>query len=434
MVKESVLSESDFSIRIKWLMFLRILFSSLLLGSTMIVHFGKPHPTMEKPLIFLYGLIAAIFFLSVIYTLLLRKFQNNIYFGYVQVGIDTVIVSIIIFLTGSYYSLFSFLYLVVIIYASMLLYRKGSMIMAALCSIQYGVMVDLEYYAILRPFGTEETIAYSSYLWSQILYKVLITIIACFAVAFLSSVLAEQAKESRKELQAMEAHVKRVEKMAIIGEMAAGLAHEIKNPLASLRGAIQMLTDDLKKDETSERLLQIVMREADRLNSLVNDFLLFARPPRGKSQPIDLQSTIAEIVDLFEKDCKCHDKIKITLQIPSNLRIDMDPMHFKQILWNLLLNSAESIENSGEITITAIPIKSKHVAIKITDSGKGIPPDIIKSIFDPFYTTKPNGSGLGLSIVHRIIESYNGRIDVESVVNKGTSFTIKLKRSESELT
>ncbi len=414
--------------RLKWLMFGRVVFTSLLLGSMTILQLSERPAQKDNPLLILYGLISGIFLLSFFYTLLLNRVKRELYFAYLQIGIDTLIVTLIIIVTGGFSSIFSFLYLVVIIYSSMLLYRNGSMIMAAFCSIQYGLMVDFEYYGLLKPFVIDSGISTISYPWTQVIYKVLITMIACFAVAFLSSLLAEQARKTKKELMEMEEHVKRVEKMAAAGELGAGLAHEIKNPLASLAGSIQILREEITYDSKHDRLMKIVLREADRLSSLVNNFLLFAKPPAGKIEPIELEKALSEIIELFEKGESCSSRITIKKITIPNIWIGMDTEQFRQILWNLLLNSAEAIHGVGNIEIKMYPLKNKYVGIDISDDGCGMTRETMASIFDPFFTTKPSGTGLGLSIVHRILESYDNWLNVESEVNKGTTFTLKLRR------
>ncbi|MEJ2281978.1 MAG: ATP-binding protein, partial [Desulfobacterales bacterium] len=270
-------------------------------------------------------------------------------------------------------------------------------------SIQFGIMVDFEYYDVLRPFVTDGGMLASNHPWNQVLYKILITMTACFAVAFLSSFLSEQVRTTRRELRVMENHVKRVEKMAAVGEMAAGLAHEIKNPLASLTGSIQLLREDIRYDPDHDRLMQIILREADRLSSLANNFLLYARPPAGKVEAIELEKELRDTAELY----------------------------LRQILWNLLLNASEAIDGQGVIDIEMYEQKNKRACIKITDNGCGMSPDELKSIFDPFFTTKPSGTGLGLSIVHRILEAYDFWMDVESEANKGTTFTLHFKQMDS---
>ena len=419
---------SEFYNKIKWLMFFRVLFTTLLLGSTIILQLNESSSPLARPLLLLYGLIAGIFLLSFIYSLILLRVKQGLLFAYIQCGIDTFIVTLIIYVTGCFASIFSFLYLVVIVYSSMLLFRKGSMIIASLCCIQYGIMVDLEYYGIILPSVMKGGALAADYDWSIVLYRIVMIIFACFAVAFLSSLLAEQAESTRKELLAMKDRVKRAEKLAAIGEMAAGLTHEIKNPLASLTGAIQLLKDEISYNYDHDKLMQIVLRETDRLSTLASDFLLFAKPPTGKVEKIKLDEALREIVELFEKDSACGGKILINNEFHPDIWIEMDPAHLRQVFWNLLLNAAEAIKGSGVIKIKTYPLNNnKHVCIKITDNGCGMSEETARSIFDPFFTTKHSGTGLGLSIVHSILESYNIWINVESEIDHGTTFTLNVK-------
>jgi len=423
---------SEFYHKLKWLMFSRVLFTTLLLGSTIILQLSENISFLAPSLLLLYALITTTFLLSFIYAMAFRRIKREIPFAYIQIGIDTFIVTLIIYVTGSSSSIFSFLYLVVIIYSSMLFFRKGSMIMASLCSIQYGIMINLEYYNILKPLATGGGgVLSADYSGSHVLYNVLITMIACFAVAFLSSVLSEQARETRKELATMEEHVKRVEKMAAAGEMAAGLAHEIKNPLASLTGAIQLLGEDILYDPEHDKLMQIVLREADRLSSLVSNFLLFAKPPVGKPEPVNLGKALKETVELFEKDSKGCEEISIEKELIPDIWIEVDAFHLRQILWNLLLNAAEAIDGPGRIRLKIYPSKNRMAYLEIADNGCGMDRETINSIFSPFFTTKQNGTGLGLSIVHSILESYNSWLEVESRIGEGSKFSFKFKQIDS---
>jgi len=409
-------------------MFFRILFSVVLLGATTVLQFGENATPMESSFLVLYGFIITIFLISLIYSRLLKRVKNEVLLAFIQIGIDTFFVTLIIFGTGGYLSVFSFLYLVVIVYSSMLLPMKGTMVIAGLCSVQFGVLVELEYFGILNPFGTDANLLATAYGWNQIALKLVITMIACFAVAFLSSLLAEQTRKTKIKLRTMEGHVKRVEKMAAIGEMAAGLAHEIKNPLASLSGSIQLLKEDMRYDPDHDRLMQIILREADRLSSLASNFLLYARPPAGKVEPIQLDRVVLEAAELFEKDASNNGRITTSKQVSQDLWISMDRGHLHQILWNLLLNAAEAIKDKGQIGIEMFPLKNKLACVKITDNGCGISDETLASIFDPFFTTKPNGAGLGLSIVHRILEDYDAWLNVESELNKGTTVTLNFKQ------
>ncbi len=414
--------------RLRLLMLFRVLFTTLLLGSTVILQFGRGYSVLDPPLVTLYVLIASIFFLSLLYAVMLPRVGALARFAALQIGIDTFIVTSVIFVTGGFASIFSFLYLVVIIYSSMLQERGGSVVMAGLCSVQYAVLVNLEYYRLFSPFVLDATPAAMAYPWRNVLYKVLITTISCFAVAFLSDMLAEQARRSRKTIKAMEERVRRVEKLASMGEMAAGMAHELKNPLAALAGSIQLLGQERLDNPVHDRLIQIALRETRQLNDLLTNFLMFARPPAGKPKAMQLDRAVAEIVSLFERDGTRAGSIAIVRRLTPGLWVKMDPVHLKQVLWNLLLNAAEAIEGEGTITVEVEAERGTAVRIRIQDTGCGMSAELLGNIFNPFFTTKADGTGLGLSMVHRILESCNGWLTVDSEPGRGSVFTVTLPR------
>ena len=239
----------------------------------------------------------------------------------------------------------------------------------------------------------------------------------------------------------MEEQMKRTDKMAAVGLLAAGMAHEIRNPLASLSGSIQMLKSELVLDDPQRHLMEITLRESERLNALITDFLLFAQPPQTHRMPWELSKLIQETIDLFIHSPSFHEGIRILPPSPrEGVKAMVDPDQMKQVFLNLLLNSAQAMPHGGEISIRvekgkdALGEKSlarptqrsgkEWVKMTITDSGVGIPLQDKEKIFEPFFTTKEGGTGLGLSIVHKIIENHHGMIKVESEIGKGSTFTI----------
>jgi two-component system sensor histidine kinase PilS (NtrC family) len=251
--------------------------------------------------------------------------------------------------------------------------------------------------------------------------------VACYAVAILSGILALQLKGAKQDLKIVQEHLKRVEKMAAMDEMISGIAHEIKNPLASLSGSIQLLQEDTKPGSYEDKLMQIILRETHRLENIVNDIRLFAKPHTDNAIDIKLADAIEETVELFSNDPEWNQKIRVTAKMNKKLSVFIDPSHFAQILWNLLKNAAQSIKGHGEIKILLKPSLNNRVHLSIKDSGTGIHPKDYTHIFDPFYTSKPDGTGLGLSIIHRLIDTYNGVIHFESTPGKGTVFTVLFK-------
>jgi two-component system sensor histidine kinase PilS (NtrC family) len=240
----------------------------------------------------------------------------------------------------------------------------------------------------------------------------------------------------------MEEQMKRVDKMAAVGLLAAGMAHEIRNPLASLSGSVQMLNTELNLDDHQQHLMEITLREAERLNTLITDFLLFAQPPQTHKILTPIGSLLEETLDLFIHSPSFHDGIRILR--PSGqekIRASIDPDQMKQVFWNLFINAAQSMSNGGKIEVqlgkgkapggTSLSLSSQlrakeWIKISITDSGNGIALEEKEKIFEPFFTTKENGTGLGLSIVHKIIENHQGSIKVESELGRGSTFTIFL--------
>ncbi|MFH2065871.1 MAG: ATP-binding protein [Pseudomonadota bacterium] len=418
----------DYSRKMKGLIFFRALFALLLLGSSVIYGFQHFKSTPVPSFLIILGLCVMMLVESAIYFLIYRKVPQAAWFAYLQLIVDSFMITMIVFITGSFISFFAFLYLIVIICSSMFLFKTGSLIIAVVCSIQYTFLILFEFWGILPPINIDIGVTAADFGIHQILFKIVATIIACFAVAFLSSVLAEQEKRTKKELQDLEEHVKRVEKSAAIGEMAAGLAHEIKNPLASLSGSIQLLKEEIRYDPQHDKLMRIVLREADRLSRLVSDFLLFARPAIGKPVRFNLHKFLSETIELFKKDRTCLGVIEFVEPLDGNLFVEMDPGHLQQVLWNLFLNAAYSVDENGKVSISLYPVKKTHVCIEVRDNGCGMSEETLKSIFDPFFTTRPEGTGLGLSIVQRILSTYDCQLDVESRIHHGTAFTLKLKQ------
>jgi two-component system sensor histidine kinase PilS (NtrC family) len=420
--------EGELRERLQKLTLLRLVFSALLLGSTLFLEVSREDPPTTAARFILYGLIGFIFCASLAYTLAIGRVARVRRLALAQILADTLIVTLILLATGGYSSPFSFLYLVVIVYSSLLLGRRGTVMIAALCIIQFGIMVDLEYFGLLNPFQSAGNRMSSIPGWDDAITKIATIMAGCIIVAFLSSFLSDQLLRTRRELHLMEAHVKRVEKMAAVGEMAARLAHEIKNPLASLSGAIQMLREDTRFDPDHDRLMRIILREADRLSSLSSNFLLYARPPAGKIQPVEVEKALRETVELFGKRGANGKRVTTTLVAQPGIWVAMDPAHLQQVLWNLLVNAAEAIEDSGQIRIELSTLRDRQVCLQVADTGAGMSAETIKFIFDPFFTTKACGTGLGLPIVHRILEAYQGRIDVYSEPDQGATFRIYLRQ------
>jgi two-component system sensor histidine kinase PilS (NtrC family) len=238
------------------------------------------------------------------------------------------------------------------------------------------------------------------------------------------------------KMKNMEADLKRADRLAAIGELSARIAHEIRNPLASISGSVQLITQGEGADRYDKKLLNIVQRETDRLNELIKDFLVYARPVEPFIIPILLRQFLFDLSALLRTDPR-FERVTIGNECPEGLTIVADRDQIQQVFWNLFVNAAEAMPGGGEILIGAEVLRGADmgvrpgnaVKISVADNGKGISPNDLQKVFEPFYTTKAGGTGLGLATVYRIIESHAGRIRVDSRPDEGTVFTILLPSS-----
>jgi two-component system sensor histidine kinase PilS (NtrC family) len=233
------------------------------------------------------------------------------------------------------------------------------------------------------------------------------------------------------EVKRMEAQVRQADRLAAIGRLAAGLAHEIRSPIASIRGSIEVLRQNLKPQGADRRLMDIVLRESDRLDGTIAEFLDFSRPRRREPVLTDLTQMIDEVLLLLGQ--QAGPVLRIVREYPDGtVKTYVDPAQIRQALWNLCRNAVTAMPQGGTLRVaahlgrTADPTQRPVVEIVVEDSGPGVPPEHLPHIFEPFYTTKPDGTGLGLAIVHRIIQEHEGDIRVESPAGGGARFVIML--------
>ncbi len=226
-------------------------------------------------------------------------------------------------------------------------------------------------------------------------------------------------------IRAMEARMRQADRLATLGRMAANIAHEIRNPLASLTGAIEVLTSSAAASDAQERLSQIVLRESERLNQIITNFLEYARPAPLALEMVDVADVLEGVLFLLEHRA-ASGGLKIVRAFSAPLVWRVDPQRFRQVLWNLCLNAVEAMPEGGELRVGATAVPGHKLEVSVADSGHGIAPDDLAHIFEPFFSTKPGGTGLGLSLVHRFVQEHGGDVDVRSTPGLGTMFTVTL--------
>jgi two-component system sensor histidine kinase PilS (NtrC family) len=235
------------------------------------------------------------------------------------------------------------------------------------------------------------------------------------------------------EIRSMEESVRRKDRLAAVGRVGAGLAHEIRNPLGAMRGAIQVLQSNTPPESMQADLMDIILRESDRLNSIITNFLSYARPKVGSVSETDICEAIRDTFTLLRHS----PDVKETHELneffpPESVFISADVAQLKQVFWNLARNALQAMPNGGKLNVRLEPISLSRIRIIFEDSGRGMSPEQVEQLFEPFSNSTSGGTGLGLSIVYQIIRDHGGTINVRSVEEEGTVITIELPR-ESRL-
>ena len=537
----------------------RIVIVTLFLGTTIFVDIRKHiFPVSQITINFFYIIAAAIYFFSIIYILLfkfVKGLQHNIY---LQITVDVILITFVIFMTGNTQVDYSLFYTLAIIYSVIFLGSRGGFIVATASSIFYGLLMELQFYKVV-PFISSIEYDYNLQ-FTDVLTNTLVHIVSFYVLAILASFVVEQEKKTRSlleekesefnqldllfrsivesvytgvmtidlqnkiktfnhaaeeitgfmrtkvrdrkiedvfpefvpfltvetineqtkkrleviitgktgneinlglsisplkgrydnqignilifqdltKIKQMEIKLERSKNMALIGEMAAGLAHEMRNPLAAITGSIELLRQELKLDGTDERLMQIILRGKDQLDSFARDFLSLARPVPVSRELVDLNEVIEEVLDYIKLNKNWTSKIKIVKVFSIKAKAFANKEQVRQIINNLVLNAIQSMEERGVLSIETKMTrqeddKIEYAELQVSDTGCGIKEKDLKKIFEPFFTNKEKGTGLGLTIVNHIVDGYNGRIKIESTLNQGTVCSVWLPGNKEDL-
>ena len=538
--------------RLATLILVRLVVSTVLLGSAIVIQISHPGVLPVDPFFFLIGLTYA---LSVVYLATLRCADRHRWLIDAQLGGDAILVSAFISVTGGITSYFSSLYVLPIIAASTLSFRRGAVQVAGLSALLYLGLVSAQYLAVGGlltlpwPF-LNDVIALPPLGYAQ--YTVAINLFGFVAVALLSGSLAEgvrsagmrleRASTQMADLRAFNQHVidsllsglittdeegrvltfnraaemisglpaasaigrdvadlfqidvslrerfrqpgatplrmdaayhtpdgrtidigfttssivfpdgrrgvlvtfqdvtavRRLERnarlqqrLAAVGEMAAGIAHEIRNPLAAMSGSIQVLRQELPLSEEQAQLMDIVLRESERLNDTIRSFLAYARPQRFAVARLDVRTVLQDTALLLRNGSDVRDDHVVDVDVPPDpVWFDADENQLRQILWNLATNGLRAMPDGGRLLIAIAHDASSgadsDVVLTVKDEGVGIPPEEIETIFQPFHSSFDKGTGLGLAIVHRVVTDYGGTIQVSSMRGSGTTIRVRM--------
>jgi two-component system sensor histidine kinase PilS (NtrC family) len=536
--------------RLSTLIAARVVIVTLLMGSAILIQISRPGAFPIDPF---FGLIGLTYALSVFYLATLRFAERHLWLVDLQFGVDALLVSAFIHVTGGITSNFSSLYLLPIIAASMIRYRRVAVQLAALSAVMYLALVAVQYVNFDLPLARRFSPAVELPTIRVAQYTVAINLGGFIAVALLAGSLAdslrsagarlEDASHRIRDLRAFNEYVinsllsglmttddegriltfnraastiigvpaaqvigrnvvevmqmsesvkprlagliagrslkvdcqhrtaggrlievgltastltfpgggtgyvwsfqdvtdhRRLERdarlrqrLAAVGEMAAGIAHEIRNPLASMSGSIQVLRQELPLSEDQAQLMDIVLRESERLNDTIRSFLAYARPQRSALARLDVRRILQDAATLLRNNTEVRSDHLIDVDVPADpVWCEADENQIRQIVWNLATNGLRAMSNGGRLRLSVRSEPAAEgdewVVLAVQDEGCGIAADDLDGIFQPFRSSFERGTGLGLAIVHRVVTDYNGTIQVSSEVGVGTTMSVRL--------
>jgi two-component system sensor histidine kinase PilS (NtrC family) len=534
--------------QIQWLLFFRVLFLSLMLGISVLLQTKKPSFYLP-PLHYLAYFIAGLYLFTILSALMLRMIRCYSRFGYLQITLDVLLVTLLVFFTGGSQSVFTVVYFFPIVMGAFMLFRRGSLLFAALSTLLFGSLLFVEYGGYASRFIHSYPTQMANF--QALLHYFTIYSLTFFLVAILSSMLSTRLQKTEAELfqtasdydqlfflykqifddintgiitvdadnritsfnraaeritgygagetlgrtlpkafpelkaalpdderrqmaaisrkngetipvgyscsrltaldenkngsvytlqdlsqiKKMEGQIQQAEKMATIGEMAAGIAHELRNPLAAISGAAQLLDKETQDGSVNKRLYDIILRESDRLDATIHEFLLFSKPVKPEKEWFSMRALAQEAMETLVQNPGWNHALTIDLEISPELDSWGDPQLLRQVLLNLVGNSANACRNmeNGRILLRAGERKigdketlQAAIVLEIVDNGPGIPEDIQERIFEPFFTTRETGTGLGLAIVRQIVHSHGGEIFLLDSQPQETIFSVRL--------
>jgi two-component system sensor histidine kinase PilS (NtrC family) len=537
----------NFRARLARLIAVRVIVGTVLLGSAILIQLNRPGAFPIDPFFFLIGLTYA---LSIAYLATLRFVDRFPWLTDVQLGLDAMLVSGFIGLTGGITSYFSSLYLLPIMAAATVQLRRGAVQVAVFSLVLYLGLVVAQYAEMLPAWLGNDVAQLPPREVAQ--YTIAINIFGFFAIAFLSGSLAERLRSADEQLRAVTdeiedlrafneyvidgllsgllttdaegrvirfnkaassitgipvdqamgcdatevmqlpadtrrrlvslVHTRSVraefeyrasdgrlveiglmvamialpngrsgylytfqdvtelrrlertgrlqQRLAAVGEMAAGIAHEIRNPLAAMSGSMQVLRQELPLSEEQAQLMDIVLRESDRLNDTIQSFLAYARPQKLSFTRLDVARVVQDAATLLRNSSEAHADHVIDVRVPAHpVWYEADEHQVRQIVWNIASNGLRSMPNGGRLTLAVdseTAAGTDEVVLSVQDEGHGIPTEELDNIFQPFRSSFAKGTGLGLAIVHRAVSDYGGVIQVSSTVNVGTTVKVRL--------
>jgi signal transduction histidine kinase len=364
------------------------------------------------------------YFLAAVYASLLRLRRSLPVVARVQIVTDQLAWTAMIYVTGGPTSGATSLYGLTCLSGAILLGGEGGLY-AALSGALWYVLLCGAFALRILPVPPDQPIDAYVTRWADMGYPLFLNLLALCVVALLSGYLAERLHTTGGHLREATERAEQAERLATLGRLAAGLAHEIRNPLGSIAGSIELLRTGGTLGAEDQKLCEIVERETARLNDLVGDMLDLSRPRAPVKSDVDLATTARDLVTLATKSGRGGDVI-VRYAGPGAVRVLVDAAQMRQVVWNLMRNAIQASAPGAEVEVGIVRTDDGGLDLTIRDQGPGIPAEARARLFDAFFTTRAQGMGIGLAVVKRILDDHGFTVEVESSEGQGTTFRVRI--------
>ncbi|HZE95395.1 MAG TPA: ATP-binding protein [Planctomycetota bacterium] len=407
--------------RIRWFIRLRWLaIAGILVAAGVVASLGLEGSWRQ-----LVGLAALLGALNVAYAALSRRGVPPLAFTWWQIVADLTVLTLALHVSGGIENPFAFFYVFHVIIASILLPRRVSYIVAGLATLFYLAMAALEHWRVL-PHTDLGLVRWDNPRYLAAASAVIASTL--FSSSYLASTIMEGLRRKDEEMRRFNERLLQTEKLAAIGQLAAGIAHELNTPLASIAGYAEELGEIVRgSDGKIVQYTGVIRSQTERCKAITQSLLNFARKSEIRVQAVDVNAVVREAID-YLRFKKRAPQLRIETDLVDVPPVQADPGQLLQVFLSILINAADAVEGGGTITVRTRA--GKEVQVAVSDTGMGIPPENLKKVFEPFFTTKEpgEGTGLGLSLSYGIVKQMGGTIDLRSKVGEGTEVTIALPR------
>jgi two-component system sensor histidine kinase PilS (NtrC family) len=411
--------------QILWFILIRLIAVTSILVAVVVIQSSTSDFIPPIPF---YYLVLLAYLLSLTYLSLYLWWAHFAAQAVIQVVADLLLISALVYISGGLSGSMYLLYVFAVVAASIVLSNRAAYLTAGLAAVLFGLLVDGLYFGVIPYFSPDQ---YRDHSLGLLLFTMFLAWGLFFLIAFLSNYLTGSLRRTRQALRLAEKELEIKERLATAGRISAQLAHEVRNPLAAISGAVQVLKNELSLDPEQDNLMAIVLKESQRVTQSIEQFLDLASPGKQVFSWINLPEILQETLALLRASGELNGRFRLAGNFRSaKVGYYGNPNQFKQVFWNLIKNAIKAMPDGGTLSVDLFLDRKKSVRIRFADSGRGISKEEKEHLFEPFFTRFENGRGLGLVVVRRIVDDYDGKIEVRSEPNRGTEIVMTFPARE----